>query len=63
MDETRWRVSTDEARRDFRALIDSVLQESAHVTITRYGTPVAVIVPIGWYEQARSQLSGEAPPG
>jgi prevent-host-death family protein len=55
-DETRWRVTSDEARREFRALLDSVLQERAHVEITRYKTPVAVLVPIAWYQEAGGTL-------
>lgn len=51
-DETRWRVTSDEARRDFRALLDSVLQERAHVEVSRYNTPVAMMVPIAWYRES-----------
>lgn len=50
--ETRWKVTSDEARREFRALLDSVLQEKAHVTISRYNTPAAVIVPVAWYSES-----------
>jgi prevent-host-death family protein len=52
-------VSVGEARRDLRKLLNSVEHDSAHITITRYGTPAAVIVPREWYEQAKAAL--EAP--
>jgi len=56
-DETRWEVRTDELRRNLRPLLNSVERERAHVTVKRYDEPVAVIVPIDWYEQARALVA------
>jgi len=55
------KVASDEVRRRFRELMDSVEHHDAHVTVMRYRKPAAVIVPIEWYEQARSLLrNGES---
>jgi prevent-host-death family protein len=48
--------STQDARRDFAALIEDVLR-GEHVELTRYGRPVAVIVPHDWYERASADPS------
>lgn len=48
-------TGADEARRQFRDLIDEVMAEGAHITVERYGKPVAVIVPVSWYEEVRSK--------
>ena len=50
-------VGSDGARRDWRALLTSVQYGRAHITITRYGGPAAVLVPVDWYEQAHARLS------
>ncbi len=52
-------VLSDEARRNFRALLNDVEHDDAHVTILRYQTPAAVIVPVEWYEQAQQALKGD----
>jgi prevent-host-death family protein len=49
-------VSSDDARRRFRELMDSVEHQDAHVTVLRYSRPAAVIVPIEWYEQVKGLL-------
>lgn len=49
-------VHSDEARRDFRALLNSVEHDGAHVTIARYNTPAVVMVPVGWHERAMAAL-------
>lgn len=51
-DSDRW-VRSDEARTKFRDLVDEVTQDGAHVYLLRYDKPVAVMVPVKWYEQAR----------
>jgi prevent-host-death family protein len=51
-------VPSDEARRNFRALLTDV-EYGAHVTITRWSVPGAVVVPVEWYEQAQQALSKE----
>ena len=45
-------VSSDEARRTWRELLDAVQHRGEHVTVMRYGQAAAVMVPAGWYEQA-----------
>jgi prevent-host-death family protein len=50
------RVQSDEARRNLRTLLDDVAHRDEHVTILRYDTPVAVMVPVEWYEAARKAL-------
>lgn len=59
--EVRWEVRSDEARREFRHLLNSVEHDGEHITILRYNTPAAVIVPVGWYEQAKATLGEEGP--
>jgi prevent-host-death family protein len=46
-------VRSDEARRNFRELLDQVARDY-HVTILRYDKPVAVLVPVEWYEDAEA---------
>ena len=48
-DEDRW-VRSDEARTKLRDLLDEVDRDGAHVYILRYDRPVAVMVPVEWYE-------------
>ena len=50
-------VQAAEARRDFSALLDEVEHHDVHVTVLRYITPAAVIVPPAWYERARQALA------
>lgn len=54
-DTDRW-VRSDEARARLRSLVDDVTRDGAHVYLLRYDKPVAVIVPVDWYEQARDIL-------
>jgi prevent-host-death family protein len=49
-------VHSDEVRRRFRVLLNEVEHDGAHITVLRYETPAAVIVPVGWYERAREAL-------
>jgi prevent-host-death family protein len=49
-------VHSDEMRRGLRVLLTEV-EFGAHVTITRWNTPAAVMVPIDWYEQAQRALA------
>jgi prevent-host-death family protein len=52
-------VGSDEARRGFRELLNAVEHDGEHITVLRYGTPAAVVVPAGWYERARQSLGKE----
>jgi len=51
-----YRVRSDELRRNLRALMASVEHEGAHVEVLRYDMPVAVLVPVEWYEQAKARV-------
>lgn len=57
-DEDRW-VRSDEARARFSALIDDVTHDGEHVYVLRYDKPVAVIVPVEWYEDAKRRVAGD----
>ena len=46
-------VRSDEARRTLRTLLDQA-ERGYHVTILRYDKPVAVLVPVDWYEDAEA---------
>ena len=50
----RW-VRIGEAREKIRDLVDDVTQKDAHVYVLRYDKPVAVIVPVEWYEAAKAK--------
>ena len=61
MDDDDPQVHSDEARRNFKDLLNKVEHGGEHVTILRYDTPAAVIVPVEWYEQAKALIkTGEA---
>lgn len=51
-------VSLTEARRTLAQLVDHVVATGEHVTITRWGRPVAVVVPYAWHE-ARVRRAAE----
>lgn len=57
-DSDKW-VSVGEARAKFRDLVDDVTQDDAHVYVLRYTKPVAVIVPVEWYEAVKAKISEE----
>jgi prevent-host-death family protein len=59
MDEDR-RVRSDEARRTLRNLLDAVERDGARITVCRYETPVAVLVPVAWYREALAALEAES---
>lgn len=52
-------MRTDEMRRNLRELLTEVERDGAHITITRYETPAAVMVPVDWYEQAKALVNKE----
>lgn len=49
-------VRSDEIRRNLRQLLNAVERDGEHVTILRYDTPAAVIVPVEWYRDAQVAL-------
>jgi PHD/YefM family antitoxin component YafN of YafNO toxin-antitoxin module len=54
MDEKR--VRSEEARRLFRVLLNAVERNDAHITILRYDTPAAVLVPVEWHREATEAM-------
>lgn len=38
-----------DARDKLKAYVDAATDEKQHTVIERYGRPVAVLVPVGWY--------------
>ena len=56
---THQEVRSDDLRRRLRSLLNGVEREYVHVTIKRYDEPVAVLVPVDWYQQATAALGGE----
>ena len=57
MTDTSRRVTADEARRNFRELLNEVEHDRQHVTIMRYGQPAAVMVPVEWYSKKAGEVS------
>jgi antitoxin (DNA-binding transcriptional repressor) of toxin-antitoxin stability system len=53
---TERQVHSDEMRRKSRVLLDEVEHGGAHVTILRWNTPAAVMVPVGWHREALAAL-------
>ena len=53
----RW-VRIGDARAKFRDLVDVVTQDDAHVYLLRYEKPVAVVVPVDWYEAVKAKIAG-----
>ena len=60
-------VQSDEARRNWRGLLNEVEHRGEHIILLRYTTPTAVLVPVGWYENALAILgpagAANVPPG
>jgi hypothetical protein len=55
-DEQKW-VRSDEIRTKLRAILDDMEQhQDSHYEVRRYDRPVAMLVPVGWYGQARAAL-------
>lgn len=52
----RW-ARVGDARAKLRDLVDEVTQADAHVYLLRYDKPVAVIVPVGWYEEVKAKIA------
>ena len=46
----------EEARRQLGEIIERVRLNDEHVTVSRYGKPVAVVVPVEWYEQVSQEV-------
>lgn len=59
-------ILSEEARRNFGALLGEVQYQGVHITVMRYKTPAAVIVPPDWYGRALQALAAsdpQPPPG
>jgi len=59
MDLTDKTVRSDQARRNFRDLLDEVEHRGMHITIARYDKAAVVVVPVGWYEDAEAAWSAQ----
>lgn len=53
-------ISIEEARAGFGDLIDRARIAGEPTLITRYGRPAAVVVSVGWHEEAESALAAAA---
>lgn len=56
-------VHSDDARRKLRELLNAVEHDGEHVTILRYDTPAAVMVPVEWHRQALAAIADAAGEG
>jgi prevent-host-death family protein len=60
-------VQSDEARRNWRGLLNEVEHRGQHIILLRYNSPSAVLVPVGWYQRATAALgpdgAANVPPG
>ena len=54
--------TSEDARREWRRILNSVEHDGAHVTITRYGVPAAVVVPVEWHDEAAAALTAQKKP-
>jgi antitoxin (DNA-binding transcriptional repressor) of toxin-antitoxin stability system len=52
---------SNDAQRRFRSVLDRVEHHGEHVTILRYKTPAAVLVPVTWYLSTQAALSADGP--
>ena len=50
-------LSADEARRNWRELLERAHFRGEHVGITRNGQPWVVVVSREWYEQAKASIN------
>jgi prevent-host-death family protein len=49
-------VTSGDARKQWREILDDVVSGGSDVTITRYGEPVAVLIPAEDYEDLAGEL-------
>lgn len=52
---------SNDVQRSFRSVLDRVEHRGEHVTVLRYKTPAAVLVPVTWYESAQAALAADGP--
>lgn len=50
------RMSVENARAKLGRLLDAAGNEGVHTIVSKHGEPAAVLVPIGWYRNARNIL-------
>ena len=60
MDPEGLEVHTERLRTQLREMLNAVEHDGEHITVLRYSKPAAMIVPVGWYEDARAALAMEA---
>jgi len=56
MNEEPQQVRSEEARKRLRDLLNAVERNGEHITILRYDTPAAVLVPVEWHRKALSVM-------
>jgi prevent-host-death family protein len=49
-------VNSRDARQQWREILDDVVSGKSDITITRYGEPVAVLIPVEDYESLAEEL-------
>lgn len=49
-------ASTDDARRNLRAMLNDVERNGEHYELQRFGETAAVVVPFDWYRRAQEAL-------
>jgi prevent-host-death family protein len=49
-------VSSRDARKQWREILDAVMKRDADVVISRYGKPVAVLIPAEDYQEIAEEL-------
>ena len=47
----------EEARNQLGDFIERIRLNDEHIALSRYGKPVAVLVPLEWYEEAGALIS------
>jgi prevent-host-death family protein len=52
--------TSEDARREWRRILDRV-QRGEQIEITRYGDPLAVVVPVEWRDKAAAALAAKEP--
>jgi GIY-YIG catalytic domain-containing protein len=52
-------ILSDQVRLHFRATLSRIQHDGAHLHVVRYSKPVAVLIPVDWYEQAKALISKE----
>lgn len=49
----------EEARNQLGDLVERVRISGEHITLTRYGKPAVILVPVGWCEEMQAKAGKE----